>query len=291
MTILCLEGSPMEKRRLSPELLRRYGEWLRAGEKSEGTVEKYLRDAQNFARWLGGREVDRELCAEWREQLLAGGYSPVTVNSMLSALNGLLRCLGWDECRVRYLRIQRRLFRAAERELSRVEYERLVETAHRLGRERAALLLETLCATGIRVSELRYITAEAARCGRAEVRLKGKIRVILLPGKLCRKLLRYAGQHGAVAGPIFRGRGGAALDRRRVWAELKSLCGPAGVEAAKVYPHNLRHLFAATFYKASKDMAKLADVLGHCSIETTRIYLTGSGREHAEQLDRLGLVS
>ena len=171
------------------------------------------------------------------------------------------------------------------------EYDRLLETARERGQERLALLMETICATGIRVSEVRYITMEAAQRGRAEISLKGKIRTILLPGKLCRKLLKYARQHKTVSGEIFLTRNGIPLSRRQIWAELKRLCKYAGVEPSKVFPHNLRHLFATTFYKACKDIARLADVLGHSSIETTRIYLVTSGTEHARQLNRLGLVS
>lgn len=252
---------------------------------------KYLRDVSAFARWLGGVPVTKELAAGWKEHLRSQGYAPATINSMLAAINGLFHFLGWDECRVKFLKIQRRLFRDAGRELTRPEYDRLLETARARGQERLALLMETICATGIRVSEVRYITVEAVQRGRAEISLKGKIRTILLPGKLCRKLLKYARKHKTVSGEIFLTRNGTPLSRRQIWAELKRLCKYAGVESSKVFPHNLRHLFATTFYKACKDIARLADVLGHSSIETTRIYLVTSGAEHARQMERLGLVS
>lgn len=281
----------MEEQYLTEEQMEAYGEYLRREERSAGTVDKYMRDLRSFAGWLDGRPVTKELAAEWKEQLIARGYAPVTINAMISALNGLLGFLGWEACRVKFLKIQRQIFRDSCRELTRPEYERLLAAARGRGQERLALLMETICATGIRVSEVRYITVEAARRGKAEIALKGKIRVILLSEKLCRKLLRYAEQQKTASGTIFRTKSGRELDRRQIWAELKSLCGRAGVEATKVFPHNLRHLFATIFYSACKDIAKLADLLGHSSIETTRIYLITSGTEHARQLDKLGLVS
>ncbi|MFR3290275.1 MAG: tyrosine-type recombinase/integrase [Lachnospiraceae bacterium] len=209
---------------------------------------------------------------------------------MPSALNGLFRFLGWDECRLKFLKIQRRLFRDGRRELTKNEYERLVSTASALGKERLALLMEAVCATGIRISELNRLTVEAAKRGRAEISLKGKIREILLPGKLCRKLLKYAKNENIASGAIFRTRSGREISRRQVWTEMKALCGAANVEPSKVFPHNLRHLFATAFYRACKDIARLADILGHSSIETTRIYLAVPGSECMRQLDRLGLI-
>ena len=260
-------------------------------ERGPGTVDKYLRDVRAFARWTEGRPVTRELAAAWKADLLARGYAPATVNSMLAALNGLLAFLGWKDCRVRFLKVQRALFRSDSRELTREEYQRLTDTAQRLGKERLALVMEAMCATGIRVSEVRYLTVEAARQGRAEVRLKGKIRTILIPGKLARKLLKYARKKGIAAGEIFLTGGGRSLGRKQIWAEMKALCRKAGVEATKVFPHNLRHLFARCFYRATRDVARLADVLGHSSIDTTRIYLISTGAEHRQKLGRLGLVS
>lgn len=280
----------MEERRLTPEEIGDYGRWLRREEHAPGTVEKYLRDADAFAAWLEGRPVTRELAAEWKDHLLATGHKPVTVNSMLAAVNGLFRFLGWD-IRVKFLKVQRRLFRDQSRELTRSEYDLLVGTARASGQERLALLMESICATGVRVSEVRYLTVEAARQGRAEISLKGKIRVILLSGKLCRKLLKYAKGQKITSGEIFLTRSGKSMSRRQIWAEMKRLCRAAGVAPEKVYPHNLRHLFARTFYRACRDIARLADVLGHSSIETTRIYLVTTGAEYQKQLDRLGLVS
>ena len=281
----------MSEYKLFDDVLEQFEQHLYREERSAGTVAKYLRDIRAFARWLEGRPVTKELAAGWKAHLMAEGYAPVTINSMLSAINGLFRFLGWEECRVKFLKIQRRLFRDTNRELTRSEYDRLLNSAKELGRDRLALLIETISATGIRVSEVKYITVEAAQRGKAEISLKGKIRVILLSAKLCRKLLRYAKKQKTASGAIFRTKSGKELSRRQIWAELKGLCKHTGVAPTKVFPHNLRHLFATIFYKACKDIVKLADVLGHSSIETTRIYLMTSGIEHRRQLERLGLVS
>lgn len=268
-----------------------FADYLRAEERSEGTIEKYLRDVRKFFCWLADKSLEKAQVSAWRAQLRSDGYTPETVNSMIVALNRFLDFIGCSDCRVRTLRIQRKLFRRQERELTRAEYERLVQTAERKGQQRLALLLEAITATGIRVSEVKYLTVEAARAGRAEIALKGKIRVILLPNKLCRKLLKYAKKQKTVSGEIFLTKNGKSLSRRQIWSEMKHLCKFAGVEASKVFPHNLRHLFATVFYQACKDIAKLADVLGHSSIETTRIYLVTSGTEHARQLAHLRLIS
>lgn len=244
-----------------------------------------------FACWLDRREISKELTSEWKAYLVAQGYASTSVNAMLSALNSLLEFMGLQECQVKFLKIQRRLFRDANRELTKEEYQRLLSAAHQLARERLGLLVETIGATGIRVSEIQYITVEAVQRGKAEIALKGKIRTILLPGKLRRKLLKYAKKQKTTSGAIFRTKSGKELGRRQIWAELKGLCRYAGVEPGKVFPHNLRHLFATVFYRACRDIAKLADLLGHSSIETTRIYLVASGAEHQREIDRLGLVS
>ncbi len=275
--------------RLKPAHLHRFAAHLRGEEKSPGTVEKYLRDTAAFAAHMGGAPVTKGAVAAWRDGLTAQGRAPATVNSKVAAVNALLRFLGWENCQVKALRLQRRVFRDQSRELTRQEYDRLLAAAG--DRPRLALLMETICATGIRVSEVRYITVEAARQGRADIALKGKVRTILLPAKLCRKLLKYARARKTASGEIFLTRSGRGLSRRQIWAELKGLCAKAGVERSKVFPHNLRHLFARTFYAATRDIAKLSDVLGHSSMETTRIYLISTGAEHARTLDRLGLVS
>ena len=279
------------ERKIGAGQLAAFRRWLLEEEREPATIEKYLREVRAFAAWLEGAPVTKEGATAWKARLTASGFQPGTVNGKLSALNKFFSFLGWPDCRVKYLKIQRRVFRSSERELSREEYTRLLETARVLGRERLALLIETICATGIRVSELKYITVESVRNGRTEISLKGKIRTILIPGKLCRKLLKYARKRKIASGEIFLTRSGKSLSRRQIWAEMKALCARAGVERTKVFPHNLRHLFARTFYRACRDVVKLADVLGHSSIETTRIYLISTGAEHARQLERLGLVS
>lgn len=281
----------MKSRILTQAHINRFTAHLRAEERSAATVEKYLRDARAFALWLEGRPVTKEVASGWKAHLLERGQAPATVNAKLSAVNGLFRFLGWEDCRVKFLKVQRRVFRDSSRELTKEEYCRLRESAAKRSLGGLALLMETICAVGIRVSEVRYITVEAARAGRAEVSLKGKIRTIILPGKLCRKLLKYARKQKNASGAIFRAGDGTPLTRFQIWRAMKSLCAGAGVEPSKVFPHNLRHLFAATFYRATRDIVKLADLLGHSSINTTRIYLLSTGAEHARCLERLGLVS
>lgn len=268
-----------------------YVQFLRREERAAATVEKYSRDVHAFAVWLGKRAVTKEAVAQWKECLLADNCSPATVNAKISAVNGLLRFLNWEECRVKFVKVQKRVFRDASRDLSRDEYQRLLDTARTLGKERLELLLETICATGIRVSEIKYITVEAAAGGRTDVSLKGKVRTILLPAKLRRKLLRYAKKQKTVSGEIFLSENGTSISRVQVWREMKRICKAAGVEPSKVFPHNLRHLFATTFYRVTKDIAKLADVLGHSSINTTRVYLLSTDAEHVRCLERMRLVN
>ena len=287
---LKLEVWRMEYRTSTVEQIREFSRYLREEERETATIDKYSRDVKDFFIWLKDREISRERMGEWRGYLLKAGRKPVTINGKLSALNKFLSFLGRNDCRIKYLKIQRRLFRSTEKQLSKQEYIQLLETAHSLGRERLALLMETICATGIRVSEVKYITAEAIRAGRTEIALKGKIRTILLPGKLCRKLKKYAGKRKIVSGEVFLTRNGKGMSRRQIWAEMKSLCEKAGVAPSKVFPHNLRHLFAQTFYRVCRDVAKLADVLGHSSIETTRLYLISTEAEHVRQMERMGLI-
>lgn len=276
--------------RITLQQIHKFTHHLKIEEKSAATIEKYQRDILAFFHWLDKRAISKELTSQWKAYLVTQGYAFTSINAMLSALNSLFNFLGLQECRVKFLKIQRRLFRDANRELTQKEYERLLISAKKLGKERLALLAETICATGIRVSEVQYITIEAARQGKAEISLKGKVRVILLPGKLCEKLQKYAKKQNIASGIIFRTKSGKAIGRRQIWAELKGLCKYARVEPEKVFPHNLRHLFATVFYKTCRDIVKLADLLGHSNIETTRIYLIASGVEHQRQLNKLKLV-
>lgn len=281
----------MNERKLSASILADYDRWLRQEERADATREKYLRSIRTFAAWLGGAAVTKDVVTEWKAYLVQQRQAPSTINTALAALNGLFRFLGWEDCRAKFLKVQRCIFRAPERELTRAEYDRLLAAAEKSGDARLVLLMESICATGIRVSEVKYLTVEAAQCGRAEVALKGKIRTILLPAKLCRKLLKYAKKQKIARGEIFLTTGGKGMDRRQIWSAMKRLCRKAGVAPSKVFPHNLRHLFATAYYRVYRDIVKLADMLGHSSIETTRIYLVESGAEHQRQLDRLGLIT
>ena len=281
----------MEHHTISEQQIGMFGAYLREEEHCSGTIEKYCRDVRKFAVWLEERPLTKEQVAAWKEQLLREEYAAVTINSMLAAVRAFYRWMGLGVCPVKSLRIQRRIFRDSKKELTRDEYQRLLDAARENGQQRLELLLETICSTGIRVSEVPFITVEALRRGEAEIALKGKIRTILLPGKLCRKLQKYAKKKKIASGEIFLTRSGGSLSRKQIWAELKALCKRTDIEPSKVFPHNLRHLFARAFYAASKDVAKLADVLGHSSIETTRIYLISTGREHKMQMEKLKLIN
>ncbi len=281
----------MNENTIMPDVISAFALHLSKDERSRATIEKYVKEARAFICFLSGSPLDKPAAARWRALLIERGFSPQTVNCKLSALNSFLSFLGRSELRLRLLKLQRRLFREERRELTKQEYDRLVSAARSTGRRRLELLLETICSTGIRVSEVQYVTVEAARLGRAQVSMKGKIRLILLPKKLCKKLLSYAREKEIASGEIFLTRGGASMSRKLIWAQMKSLCAGAGVEPAKVFPHNLRHLFARCFYTACRDVAKLADLLGHSSINTTRIYLISTGAEHSRALESLRLVS
>lgn len=257
-------------------------------EKSAATVEKYLRDAAAFLAFVGQSAVTKEAVMAYKKALLERGYAVRSINSMLASLNSLLGFLGWSDCKVKSLKTQRQTYCAEEKELTRAEYLRLLKAAEK--RPQLHLLMQTICGTGIRVSELRYFTVEAVRRGEITVRCKGKTRTILLPGKLRKKLLDYAERNGIGAGTIFLSKKGNPLNRSNIWAQMKRLCAAAGVQASKVFPHNLRKLFARTFYGIEKDIAKLADILGHSSINTTRIYIMTTGTEHRQKMERLGLV-
>lgn len=278
----------MKERILTPSALEAFRRHLLREEKSTATVEKYLRDARAFLAFAGGAAVTKELMLAYKKALTERGYAARSVNSMLAALSSLLAFLGWGDCKVKNLRLQRQTYCAAEKELTKAEYLRLLAAAGEQTRLR--LLMETVCGTGIRISELRYFTVEAVRRGEIAVRCKNKTRTILLPGKLRRLLLAYAKKAGIKSGVIFRTRNGMPMNRSNIWAQMKKLCGIAGVNPAKVFPHNLRKLFARTFYKIERDIAKLADILGHSSIDTTRIYIMTTASEHRRKIERLGLV-
>ncbi len=281
----------MNNNMITPEAIIAYEKHLHREERAENTITKYLYDVRKFTAWMAGQPVTKEAVASWKEQLLAAGHCPGSVNGSLAALHSFFTFMEWNDCRVKYLKVQRQMFRDTSKELTKDEYLRLVQTAEKQGNHRLALLLETICGTGVRVSEVQYITVEAVNRGRADISLKGKIRTILIPGKLAKKLLKYAKKQKIASGEIFITKSGKGMSRRQIWGEMKRLCKDARVDDSKVFPHNLRHLFARAYYRICRDIVKLADVLGHSSVETTRIYLITTGAEHSRDLDRLGLVS
>ena len=279
-----------KKMQLTQREFDQFEDYLRHDEREESTIEAYLRSLTRFAEWADGRAVTKELAMEWKAALAESGYRPISVNAMLAAVNKFFTCMGREDCKVKYLKLQRQMFRKSEKDLSKEEYQRLVQAAHAKGDLRMELILETICATGIRVGELKYITVEAVRAGVAEIALKGKIRTILLPHRLCRKLQKYAKQQKIASGKLFLTQDGLPVSRQSIWTRMKALCEAAGVERSKAFPHNLRSLFARSFYGSCHDVVRLADVLGHSSIETTRIYLMSTGKEYLRQLDKLELV-
>ena len=281
-------GSGMKDSMNAEGSLKEYEQHLRENERSEHTIEKYLRDVRSFLGWKGEQELTRQLMIRWKQSLVDAGYQVRSINSMLASVNSYLRFIGQESCRTGNLKLQRQLYSKPQQELSRNDYMKLLAAA--AGNARLQMLLQTICSTGIRVSELEYFTLEAVKTGEVTVSCKKKSRTVLLPGKLKKALVRYARENRITSGIIFRTRNGTPLNRSNIWVQMKALCQAAGVEPSKVFPHNLRKLFARSFYRISKDIAKLADVLGHSSIDTTRIYIMTTGSEHLAQLERLALL-
>ena len=278
----------MTDRILSEEHLNAFQEYLQREEKSAATVEKYLRDVRAFVAFAEGRSITKEVTIAFKKELEERQYAVRSINSMLASLNSMMEFMGWSDCKVKTLRCQRQIYCAVEKELTKAEYMRLLEASKK--QEQLNLVMQTICGTGIRVSELKYFTVQAVRRGEVSVHCKSKIRTILVPGKLKRLLLDYAAKKNITSGAIFVSRNGKPLNRSNIWAQMKRLCQAARVNSEKVFPHNLRKLFARTFYGIEKDIAKLADILGHGSIETTRIYIMSTGTEHRRKIERLGLV-
>lgn len=271
------------------EQLEMYTRYLEAEEKSRTTKEQYLRDIRNFLHYKGEQAWSKELVIRYKEQLCSQ-YQPTSVNVKIAALNSFFSFIGKEMLNVKYLKIQQKAYCSKEKELSKTEYMRLLETAQRRANKKLYLLLQTICGTGIRVSEVRFITVEAVCLGEATVNLKGKTRKILLPGKLKKALKDYIRRAKIKSGPVFVTKNGNPLDRSNIWKMMKALCAEADVEKEKVFPHNLRHLFARCFYAIDRDIARLADILGHSNINTTRIYIISSGQEHRKRLETLRLV-
>lgn len=277
------------ERKITRELLKDFEKNMHEDEKSKLTVEKYLRDLRCFVDYVKDREVDKSLVLEYKSEL-ALVYALTSANSMLAALNAFLRFVGWLDCTVKQFKIQKKAFCSEEKELSKAEYLSLVKTAERKNNQRLSLLIQTICGTGIRVSEVEHITVEAVYRGEAIVSCKGKTRRVFIVSALRKKLLQYTKEHGIKSGMIFVTKNGKALNRSNIWSEMKKLCKEAGVSPNKVFPHNLRHLFARTFYGIEKDIAKLADILGHSNINTTRIYIISTGAEHRRKMENMRLI-
>ena len=280
----------MKGRILTEKIITDFSAYLKSEEKSQNTVEKYLRDVRAFAADLNGSEVTKEAVIAYKTELLSESYAVRSVNSMIASLNSLFSFLGWTDCRVKCIKLQRQIYCPEEKELTKAEYMRLVNTAKQKGNERLNLILQTICGTGIRVSELQFITVETVKCGEAVVSLKGKTRTVFIVKDLQKKLLRYAAEQGIQSGSVFVTRTGKPISRTNIWREMKDLCEQANVNPNKVFPHNLRHLFARTFYGIEKDIAKLADILGHSSINTTRIYIVATGSEHRQRMENMRLI-
>ena len=278
----------METRTLDIQTLENFQSHLIYEERSSATVEKYLRDVRAFFVFLGERKMVKEEMVQYKKHLQEQGYSVRSVNSMLAAVHNYLDFVDMPECKVKILKVQKETYSAQEKELTMAEYKRLVKVAE--GNERMKFVIETICATGIRVSELKFFTVEAIKHGEVIVQCKNKIRKIFIPKSLKKVLIKYARKRNIDSGPVFITRGKKPLDRSYIWAQMKKLCAAAGINPPKAFPHNLRKLFARTFYGKDKDIAKLADLLGHSSIETTRIYIMSTGCEHRRQIERLGLV-
>ena len=279
----------MKGRFLTAEMIAEFKEHLIFEERSEATVEKYIRDVKAFAVYLSGAEITKETVINYKKRLQES-YAVRSVNSMLASINSLFAFLSWHELKVKSIKLQQQIYCPEEKELTKVEYTRLCRTAEKKHNERLTLILQTICGSGIRVSELQHITVEAVRQGEATVSCKAKTRSVFIMKELQKKLLRYAQSHGIKTGCIFITRTGRPISRTNIWREMKALCNEAGVNPQKVFPHNLRHLFARVFYGIEKDIAKLAGILGSSSINTTRIYIISTGTEHRRRMENMRLI-
>ena len=279
------------ERQITDEKIEQFRMAMYEDEKQSSTIRKYVRDIRKLQEFLQGRDLDKEMFILYKAYLKdSGRYKTRSINSFLAAVNHFCEKMGWDELRIKTIRVQEEAFCPENKDLSKKEYQQLIRTAEQSGNEKLALVMQTIGSTGIRVSELQYITVESLRQGMAEIYNKGKVRRILYPSKLCRVLMKYTKKHGIKSGAVFCTRTGKPLHRTTVWRMMKQLCEKAGVDKEKVFPHNLRHLFAKCFYQIKKNIAKLADVLGHSNIETTRIYIRSTGEEHKRQLDQMEMV-
>ena len=279
----------MEGRVITAKVIAGFKEYLILEERSVATIQKYIRDVKAFTAYAQNGTITKETVIAYKKYLQEN-YAVRSVNSMLASINSLFSLLGWNDLKVKSLKLQQQVFCPEEKELTKAEYTRLCKAAERKHNKRLCLILQTICGTGIRVSELQFITIEAAQCGEAVVNCKVKTRSVFIVKELRQKLLRYAAEQGIKRGMIFVTRTGKPISRTNIWREMKALCVEANVSPKKVFPHNLRHLFARVFYSIEKDIAKLADILGHSSINTTRIYIISTGMEHRKQLENMRLI-
>lgn len=280
----------MKGRIITGDIITKFRRYLREEEKSDATIQKYIRDVVAFQSYFGKADITKETVVAFKQQLLNDGYAVRSINSMIASLNSLFSFLCWHDLKVKTIKVQRQVFCSEDKELTKAEYERLCHAALKKKNERLYLILQTICGAGIRVSELQYITVEAVRNGQANVSCKGKTRPVFIVRELQKKLLRYAEKQGIKSGTVFITRTGKPISRTNIWREMKSLCAEANVNPQKVFPHNLRHLFARVFYGIEKDIAKLADILGHSSINTTRIYIISTGTEHRQRMENMRLI-
>ena len=274
---------------ITNSMIADFENYLRSDEKSETTIEKYLRDARAFTVFSEARGISKTVVMEFKASLVES-YEITSANSMIAAVNAFLRFMGWVDCCIKQFKVQNKAFCSEEKELTKAEYIRLVNTAKEKGNERLNLIIQTICGTGIRVSELQFITVEAVRKGEAVVSCKNKTRTVFIVRELQKKLLNYIKSKSITSGCIFITKSGKPMSRCNIWREMKALCEQAGISPDKVFPHNLRHLFARTFYGIEKDIAKLADILGHSSINTTRIYIITTGAEHKRKMENMRLI-
>ena len=276
-------------RTITQEMILNFRKYLITEEKSPATISKYVYDVCEFSKWVGQNVLTKEMVLEYKSALIER-YAPTSVNAALASLSRFFDFCEWYDLKVKNLKIQKQIFASVEKELTKTEYERLLQVAKQKKNERLCLLMQTICATGIRVSEVRHITVEAIGRGSAEINCKGKRRQVFLPNQLCKLLKRYIKDQKIKSGAVFVTKNGNPLDRSNIWSDMKKLCRMAGVSEKKVFPHNLRHLFARTYYSLQKDIVRLADILGHSSVNTTRIYTMESGNIHRQQIEKLGLL-
>jgi site-specific recombinase XerD len=276
-------------RKITNELIQKFKEYLIDEEKSTSTLDKYIRDITVFMEWCKETELSKSVVLEYKQEIIEK-YAPASVNSILSSLNSFFAYNEWYDLKVKALKIQRQIFASQDKELTKAEYERLLVAAKQKKNQRLYYLMQTICATGIRVSELKAITVSAVKSRQATINCKGKMRIVILPKQLCKMLKGYIKENNIKSGSVFVSKNGKPLDRSNIWSDMKKLCESAGVSKDKVFPHNLRHLFARTYYSIQKDVVRLADILGHSNVNTTRIYTMETGEIHRQQIQKLGLL-